>query len=198
MNEYKRFIGSKAEFPSRTWGSLKVESAEFTDAIDGDLIVSIGDSASQEIPLVRIHSECVFAEVFDSALCDCSDQLHMALATIRQEGHGTMFYLRMDGRGAGLAAKVCATALEMAGEDTYDSRVKIGVPTDGRSFESIGKYLLGIGVTKIRLLTNNPAKVADLEKVGIEVVPTPLKVDNPDKRIEHLYATKAAKFGHAL
>src|SRR4030066_541725 len=91
--------------------------------------------------LVRIHSECVFAEAFDSALCDCGDQLHMALSMIKNEGHGLLFYLRLDGRGIGLSAKVMATSLEVNGGDTYESRVQLNLSPEARSFDIIGKYL---------------------------------------------------------
>jgi GTP cyclohydrolase II len=195
---YKRFVGASSRLPSRTWGELSVTSIDFTDAVDGDLMVVIGEPDRVERPLVRVHSECVFAEVFDSALCDCADQLHMALARIRKEGHGVLFYLRLDGRGAGLAAKVRATALEINGMDTYDSRVHIGVAPESRSFTKIGEKLLGMGLRRIRLMTNNPGKAADLRAAGIEVVVEALKVEDGDENIRRLYATKAQRFGHTL
>lgn len=198
MSKYKNFIGSTATIPSRTWGELKVESAEFTDAIDGDLVITIGDPFSENEPLVRIHSECVFAEAFDSALCDCADQLHMAMAKIKDEGSGILFYLRMDGRGAGLSAKVKATDLEVNGLDTHQSRIHIGVSPEGRNFSSIAKYLLSRKVQKIKLLTNNPNKIADLEKEGLSITVEALKVKKEDDYIKKLYATKANKFGHSL
>ncbi len=198
MNNYKQFIGSTAVIPSRTWGELKVESAEFTDAIDGDLVVTIGDPFSIPAPLVRIHSECVFAEAFDSALCDCSDQLHMAIARMKEAGSGILFYLRMDGRGAGLSAKVMATELEVQGMDTHQSRIHIGVAPEGRNFSSIAKYLINKKINKIKLLTNNPTKILDLEKEGLEVEVCPLKIEDEDKYIKKLYLTKAKKFGHTL
>lgn len=199
MNDkYKKFIGESTVVPSRTWGELKVESADFTDAIDGDLIVIIGDPFSENEPLVRIHSECVFAEAFDSALCDCADQLHLAMAKMKRKGSGILFYLRIDGRGAGLSAKVKATELEVAGLDTYESRIHIGVSPEGRDFTSIAKYLMNKNVRKIKLLTNNPKKISDLEREGLSVTVTKLKVDKEDEYIKKLYETKSKKFGHIL
>src|SRR5258708_187373 len=117
MVDYKRFLGSTAQFDSRRWGRITTESVTFTDAIDGDLAVYFGQPFTTPDPLVRIHSECVFAEVLDSDLCDCADELRMALELLSREGNGILLYLRLDGRGAGLAAKVKATALEVEGLD---------------------------------------------------------------------------------
>lgn len=195
---YKHFIGAKATFSSHTWGELTVESQSFTAAIDGDLIVSIGQPETVDAPLVRIHSECVFAEAFDSALCDCSDQLHMALSIIKKEGHGLLFYLRLDGRGVGLSAKVRATALEVQGMDTYESRIHLNLSPEARSFEIIGKYLSEHGFKRVRLLTNNPLKVEGLRHSGIVVDTLPLVVPSDNPHVHRLYETKARRFGHEI
>lgn len=198
MNYLEKFLGSRATITSRTWGELTVEAASFTPASDGDLVVIIGDPFRQEIPLVRIHSECVFAEVFDSDLCDCADQLKLAMNQLIHNKHGLLFYLRFDGRGAGLAAKVKATALEIQGVDTYESRVHIGVPPEGRDFKKIGEYLKQHGFSKIRLLTNNPIKGENLNQVGLIVDYEPLIVENPSEKVRKLYKTKAEKFNHKI
>ncbi|MCC7420557.1 MAG: hypothetical protein IT428_09760 [Planctomycetaceae bacterium] len=192
------FVGATASIPSRTLGELTVEAASFTDAIDGDLVVHFGKPFEQAVPLVRIHSECVFAQVLDSSLCDCADQLHMALKRIQQEEHGLLFYLRLDGRGAGLAAKVKATALEVAGEDTYESRIQIGVAPEGRQFLPIGEYLAQRGIRRVRLLTNNPDKAAGLRNVGIEVATERLIVDPCCEAVQRLYQTKRDRFHHDI
>jgi GTP cyclohydrolase II len=183
---------------SRTWGKLNFEVASFTPATDGDLVVTIGEPFTHPRPLVRIHSECVFAEAFDSDFCDCADQLKLALSLISSEGNGILFYLRFDGRGAGLAAKVKATALEMNGIDTFSSRQMIGVPPEGRSFQKIGVYLQNKNIDRVRLLTNNPDKGNDLIKCGIDVEYIPLLVCDPNKHIRDLYKTKKGKFNHII
>ncbi|WP_083928545.1 GTP cyclohydrolase II RibA [Marinobacterium rhizophilum] len=195
---YKNFLGERATIPSRVWGEITVESVELTDAVDGDLVLLKGDPFSAEAPLVRIHSECVFAEAFDSALCDCADQMHMALSEICKEGCGILFYLRIDGRGAGLSAKVKATALEVEGMDTHDSRISIGVSPDNRSFQKVAEYLVRNSVRKVRLLTNNPDKANGLKEFGIEVETASLRVPNPSDEVASLYRTKAEKFGHLI
>jgi 3,4-dihydroxy 2-butanone 4-phosphate synthase/GTP cyclohydrolase II len=198
MDFLEKFLGSQATINSRTWGKLTIESVSFTPATDGDLVVIIGQPFEQEKPLIRIHSECVFAEVFDSDLCDCADQFKLAMKRLTDNEHGLLFYLRFDGRGAGLAAKVKATALEVAGMDTYDSRVHIGVAPEGRDFGNIGEYLKNHGVNKARLLTNNPIKGKALEQVGLTLEYEPLIVDNPNENVRKLYSTKAEKFNHTI
>lgn len=195
---YKGFIGATATFLSHTWGELTVESQSFTDAVDGDLIVKVGQPENQPAPLVRIHSECVFAEAFDSTLCDCSDQLHMALSMIKNEGHGLLFYLRLDGRGVGLSAKVMATSLEVKGVDTYDSRVQLNLSPEARSFDMIGKYLNERGFMHVRLLTNNPLKSQGLINSGILVDTCSLVVPSDNPHVHRLYETKARRFGHKI
>lgn len=199
MRDYlKDFIGERATFRSRKWGRLTVISESFTDAVDGDLVVMIGDPAQSQSPLVRIHSECVFAEAFDSELCDCKDQLELALGRMRSAGAGILFYLRLDGRGIGLAAKVKATALEVGGIDTFESRRIIDQPSECRNFRSVGDYLKARGFNRIHLMTNNPEKIADVEATGISVTPEPLYLSNPSTHVLKLYDTKRTKFGHRI
>jgi 3,4-dihydroxy 2-butanone 4-phosphate synthase/GTP cyclohydrolase II len=120
------------------------------------------------------------------------------MTRLTSEGHGILFYLRFDGRGAGLAAKVKATALEVSGVDTYDSRVSIGVSPEARHFTAIGQYLIANGVTRVRLLTNNPLKVEELMGAGISVEGQPLLVEDPNEKVRQLYKTKATKFQHDI
>lgn len=198
MDYLKGFLGSKAIISSRTWGPLTVEAVSFSPAIDGDLLVQVGEPWEHPNPLVRIHSECIFGEAFDSALCDCADQLKLAMARITLEGCGMLFYLRLDGRGAGLAAKVKATAYEVDGMDTHESRIHVGVPPESRNFESIGNFLVARGISQVRLLTNNPDKVKGLEQAGIRVSRESLLVKEPSDEVRKLYETKAEKFGHTI
>lgn len=197
MSNYLSFLGAHATFNSRKWGSLTVESASFTPAADGDLVVYIGDISNVERPYVRIHSECVFAEAFDSDFCDCADQLDMAMRRLVITG-GILFYLRFDGRGAGLSAKVKATDMEINGMDTFESRMHIGVPPEGRDFSAIGKYLLGKNIDKVTLLSNSPNKSGDLIKAGVNVITEPLFVNNPNQNVQRLYKTKVDKFQHII
>jgi GTP cyclohydrolase II len=174
------------------------EAVKLTPASDGDLAVYIGEPFKQHNPLVRVHSECVFGEAFDSTFCDCAEQFRMAMHRLCEDGHGILFYLRFDGRGAGLAAKVSATALEMKGIDTYESRVTIGVKPEGRDFKPVGRFLISKGVRAIRLLTNNPDKAGDIRALGIDVEIERLVVRNPNRFVRALYETKRQRFGHDI
>jgi GTP cyclohydrolase II len=194
----RQWIGASTPLPSRRWGELSAEVASFSPAADGDLVVAFGEPWGKSRPLVRIHSECVFGEVFDSALCDCKDQLLLAMQRMEQEGHGILFYLRFDGRGAGLGAKVKATELELEGVDTYESRRIIGVEPESRSFVAVGEFLKARGLQQVLLLTNNPGKADDLRAAGIRVRTEPLLVNNPNEHVASLYQTKAERFGHTI
>ena len=196
--DYKKFLGEQCTFNSRKYGTITVESASFSPAVDGDLVAYFGKPLKAKRPLVRIHSLCVFAEVFDSDFCDCKDQLDIAFRELVDSKQGILFYLRFDGRGAGLSAKVAATALEVKGMDTYESRKKIGVAPEGRDFSSIAEFLKQKGITKITLLTNSPNKANDLRAHGIDVETKPLVVDNPNENVKRLYKTKAEKLGHTI
>lgn len=195
---YQRFIGCKTKLNSNLWGPLEIESESFTPASDGDLVVYIGNPLQVERPIVRIHSECVFSEVFDSDFCDCAEQLNIAMNYLVESQKGILFYLRFDGRGAGLSAKVEATRLEMEGYDTYESRKMIGVAPEGRDFTNIGLFLINKGISKVSLLTNSPTKIEGLRKAGIDVEVIPLIVTTPNDNVKKLYETKAKKFNHII
>ena len=199
-NISRRFVGACSGLPTREWGDISVESVSFTPASDGDLVVYFGAQLDTftGTPVVRIHSECVFAEVLGSTLCDCDDQLQIALSALHAADCGVLVYLRYDGRGAGLAAKVRATALEIEGVDTYDSRRIIGVAPEGRSFGAVGAFLRGKGVSRVKLLTNNPGKASGLESAGIHCEVAPLVVSDPSADVAYLYKTKRDRFGHDL
>src|SRR5690349_13946668 len=122
MDYLKGFLGASASLNTASWGVLRFESVQLTEAIDGDMVVSVGKGLTVDSPLVRIHSVCAFAEVFGSIACDCADQLDLALSRMKNADQGVIFYLRMEGRGVGLAAKIAATVLESSGVDTYSSR----------------------------------------------------------------------------
>jgi len=123
-----------------------------------------------KIPLVRIHSECLTGDVFGSLRCDCGQQLQDAMNSIAKEGYGAILYLRQEGRGIGLAAKMQAYSLQDAGMDTVEANLALGFSADERSFVVAAEIIKASGVSKVRLLTNNPAKVEALAEAGIEVV----------------------------
>jgi GTP cyclohydrolase II len=120
--------------------------------------------------LVRVHSECMTSEVFGSLKCDCKEQLEGAMAAVARAGSGAILYLRQEGRGIGLTNKIRAYALQSHGHDTVDANRMLGLPDDARSYEVARDMLAHFGVAGVRLLTNNPAKVSALRKLGVTVV----------------------------
>jgi 3,4-dihydroxy 2-butanone 4-phosphate synthase/GTP cyclohydrolase II len=157
-----------------------------------------GDVAGADDVLVRVHSECLTGDVFHSLRCDCGDQLEAALANIEREGRGVLLYLSQEGRGIGLLNKLRAYRLQEEGLDTVDANLKLGLPADLRDY-GIGAQILGdLGLTSIRILTNNPKKIIGLEGYGLSVTEqVPIQsVSNPHN--EAYLKTKRDRLGHAL
>lgn len=147
-------------------------------------------------PLVRIHSQCLTGDVFHSLRCDCRQQLQMALSMITEEGAGILIYEQQEGRGIGLMAKLQAYQLQDSGLDTVEANERLGFKADHRDFTLPAEMLKQLGVTRARLLSNNPDKVEALERGGVEIVErVPCEVDASPHAEEYL-KTKKAKLGH--
>jgi GTP cyclohydrolase II len=147
-------------------------------------------------PLVRIHSQCLTGDVFGSLRCDCRQQLEMALAMIAEQGAGVLIYEQQEGRGIGLMPKLQAYELQDAGLDTVEANERLGFEADLRAFAMSAGILRALGVSQVRLLSNNPDKVAALERGGIEVVErVPCEV-TPSSHAEEYLKTKKEKMGH--
>ena len=148
--------------------------------------------------LVRVHSECLTGDVFGSRRCDCGPQLHAALSRIAQEQAGALVYMRQEGRGIGLAAKIHAYKLQEEGLDTVEANLKLGYPEDLREYGLGAQILHDLGVRKIRLLTNNPKKVIGLSGYGLELVDqVPIRVA-PNAHNRNYLKTKKRRMGHML
>ena len=159
------------------------------------MALTMGDLNTRP-PLVRIHSQCLTGDVFGSLRCDCRQQLEMALAMIAQEGVGILIYEQQEGRGIGLMAKLQAYALQDAGLDTVEANERLGFKADHREFALPAEILKNIGVDRVRLLSNNPDKVAALETAGIRVVErVPCEVSAAPYAEDYL-KTKKEKLGH--
>lgn len=149
------------------------------------------------VPLVRIHSECITGDVFGSCKCDCGKQLAHSLSLIAEEG-GVLIYLRQEGRGLGLANKLKAYALQEQGLDTVEANVKLGLPIDDRDYAIAYQILKCLGIEALRLLTNNPKKIASIEKYGLKVTQRiPIEMDPTNENMRYL-KTKKEKLGHLL
>ncbi len=168
-------------------------------ALDGKehMVIALGDLGGAT-PLVRLHSECLTGDALGSLRCDCGPQLREAMRRIADEGRGAILYLRQEGRGIGLGNKIRAYALQDGGIDTVEANHQLGFPDDARDYSLAVALLHEIGVSRLRLLTNNPRKVASLEKDGIEVVDrVPLRAGENAHNLGYL-ATKRQRLGHLL
>ena len=185
------------DFPSR-YGHFRIKAYE--SALDGKCHIAVvkGDVAGKKNVLVRVHSECLTGDALGSLRCDCGDQLAIALKNIEKEGEGVVLYMRQEGRGIGLANKMRAYELQDKGADTVEANVELGFAPDLRDYGIGAQILSDLGLTSIRLMTNNPAKRAGLEGYNLEIVervPLVVKANKFDKRY---LSVKKVKMGHLL
>src|SRR5450432_3520083 len=189
---------AEADFPTR-WGHFRILGFEGHVGDDRRkeeaVVLVMGDIHSQP-PLVRIHSQCLTGDVFGSLRCDCREQIEMALGLIAEAGSGILIYEQQEGRGIGLMAKLQAYALQDDGLDTVEANEKLGFKADHRGFELPAGILRALGVEKVRLLSNNPEKIAALEAAGVQVVERVPCELQPQLHAEDYLKTKKEKLGH--
>jgi len=174
--------------------------ALYESTLDGDhhVALTMGNVATKEPVLVRVHSQCLTGDVFGSLRCDCGPQMDAALRAIKKEGRGVFLYMRQEGRGIGLANKLKAYELQDQGYDTVQANLKLGFPADLRDYGIGAQILHDLGVRKIELMTNNPRKIVGLEAFGLEIVKRRAIEMPPNANNKRYLSTKRDKLGHLL
>ena len=192
----KQNIDSDAFLPTK-FGDFRIRS--FIDPVTNkEHALLYTDEPSNSTPIVRIHSECLTGDAFGSLRCDCGAQLEEAMREIQRRGNGAIVYLRQEGRGIGLFAKIQAYNLQDSGSDTLDANLQLGFFGDERTYDFAAKMLLSIGIDKIDLLTNNPDKCQQLRDCGISINSrVPIIVGTCEYNRSYL-RTKATRMGHIL
>jgi 3,4-dihydroxy 2-butanone 4-phosphate synthase/GTP cyclohydrolase II len=199
---------TSVDLPTR-WGQFRLHA--YQSVVDpqphlalckgyiGELDPTTGKAPQVDEPiLVRVHSECLTGDIFGSARCDCGPQLDTALRMIEAEGKGVLLYLRQEGRGIGLVNKLHAYALQEKGLDTIDANLKLGFPADKRDYGIGSQILRDLGLTKLRIMTNNPKKIYGIEGYGLTVVEeVPIRIP-PSEHNKVYLETKKTRMGHKL
>ncbi len=179
------------------FGDFRIRAFRDPDGNAEHAVLYLGD-LSEGSPLVRIHSECLTGDAFHSLRCDCGPQLHASMKAIQERGKGAIAYMRQEGRGIGLYAKMQAYALQDAGLDTLDANLALGLPADARKYDFAAEMLYSMGVSSVELATNNPDKRNQLMEQGIKVSNRIPIIVGQCAQNRNYMQTKGARMGHIL
>jgi 3,4-dihydroxy 2-butanone 4-phosphate synthase / GTP cyclohydrolase II len=188
---------AEAKLPT-PYGEFKVIAYKSSTDPDEHLALVMGNVATDEPVLVRVHSQCLTGDVFGSLRCDCGEQIQMAMKRIAEEGRGVVLYMRQEGRGIGIHNKIKAYQLQDQGMDTVEANLALGFKVDHRNYGTGAQILVDLGVRNMRLMTNNPKKISGLESYGLKISEQlPLTTEPNEHNIKYL-RTKQQKMGHLL
>ena len=190
-------VVAEAELPT-SFGGFRILAIQGAGASDEAIAIVHGNLKSARAPLVRVHSQCLTGDVFTSRRCDCRAQLELSLRKIARVPAGVLLYLPQEGRGIGLINKIKAYALQDSGFDTVEANRRLGFAADPRDYEFAAKALQAIGLTSVRLLSNNPDKVQQLERSGIRVTKRVPCRPRVTRHSRSYLLTKREKLGHLL
>ena len=190
---------AEANFPSR-FGHFRIYGFEgaYENGVEECVVLRMGDVSAGEPPLVRIHSQCLTGDVLHSLRCDCRSQLELSLNLISEEGRGLLIYEHQEGRGIGLLNKLRAYELQDGGADTVEANERLGFEADLRDYRMPAEILRYFKIKSVRLLSNNPDKIAALENAGIRVAERIPCIVAPHESTEGYLRTKKQKMGHLL
>ncbi|OGO07971.1 MAG: bifunctional 3,4-dihydroxy-2-butanone 4-phosphate synthase/GTP cyclohydrolase II [Chloroflexi bacterium RBG_13_57_8] len=188
---------AEARLPTQ-FGDFKVIAFKASTDPDEHLALVLGDVATDEPVLVRVHSQCLTGDVFHSMRCDCGEQIEMAMKRIADAGRGVVLYMRQEGRGIGIHNKIKAYALQDQGLDTVEANLSLGFKADQRDYGIGAQILADLGVRNMRLMTNNPKKMSGLESYGLNIVEQLPITTRPNPHNRRYLQTKQKKLGHLL
>ena len=190
-------VPSRARLPT-TFGEFEIRVFHEKETGFDHVALTLGDMRGPDPVLVRVHSECLTGDAFSSLRCDCGPQLNSALEAIKERGWGCLLYLRQEGRGIGLHAKIQAYYLQDKGVDTLDANLMLGYPGDARDYKIAASMLNNLGIESVSLLSNNPNKTEQLKEYGIDVVENVALVVGVGDSNRAYLETKVQRMGHSI
>ena len=193
---HENLISTKESIPFSNDKGNFIFSVYQSEVLKEEHIALIKGDLSKGTPLIRLHSECLTGDVFGSHRCDCGAQLNKSLELLEQRENGAILYLRQEGRGIGLLNKIRAYQLQDQGHDTVEANLKLGHPADARNYDMAYQILKDLGVKQAEILTNNPDKIAKLEKLGLKELKRKALEVSPHEKNSFYLNTKKTKMGH--
>lgn len=188
---------AEAKLPTE-WGDFQIAGYRSLTSTEEFVVLYKGELRPDVPTLVRIHSQCLTGDVFGSRKCDCGEQLHRTMEMIEEEGRGAIVYQQQEGRGIGIINKIRAYALQDEGADTVEANERLGLAVDSRDYRQCAEVLFDLGLCQVKVISNNPGKLAALEEAGLEIIErVSIEVHSEEPAAKYMQ-TKKEKMGHLL